>query len=208
MKNPRQPPRGARSGFTALEMTLAIALLAIVAVKAFGALQRVNSATGASTSQVVVEDQARRVLQQIGYAVMGANRETLVPDAAAPLSMEDLTFQVNLGIQDGEVVWGDPEQISLDELGGAIFWSDSPGEAQQRRIVWTKLVAPFLEGELPNGMDDNGNGLIDEKGLSFVVDRNAVTIRLTLTDTGKDGQSVTRTVQTTVTCRNIGEPAT
>jgi len=206
MRCTRQRPSGPSSGFTALEMSLAIALLAIVAVKAFGALQRVNSATGASTSWVVVEDQARRVLQQIGYAVMGANRETLVPDSEAPLSMEDLTFQVNLGIQDGEVVWGDPEQISLDELRGAVFWSDTPGAAQQRRIVWTKLVAPFLEGELPNGMDDNGNGLIDEKGLSFVVDRNAVTIRLTLIDTDKDGNAVTQTVQTTVTCRNIGEP--
>lgn len=207
MRHPKVRRSSPTVGFTALEMTLAIALLAIITVKAFGALQRATTATGASTSQVVVEDQARRVLQQIGYAVMGANRETLVPDAAAPLSMEDLTFQVNLGIQDGEVVWGDPEQISLDELGGAIFWSDTPGAAQQRRIVWTKLVAPFLEGELPNGMDDNGNGLIDEKGLSFVIDRNAVTIRLTLTDAGKDGNTVTRTVQTTVTCRNIGGAA-
>ena len=87
-----------------------------------------------------------------------------------------------------------------------MFWSRNPETNEEVRVVWTSLVSPYLEGEIPNGMDDNGNGLIDEKGLSFVVDRNAVTIRLTL-DQLVDGRMVTKTVQTTVTCRNQVEPA-
>ena len=71
-------------------------------------------------------------------------------------------------------------------------------------MVWSNLVRPFLEGELQNGIDDNGNGLIDEKGLSFVVWKNSVTIRLTLGRQVEGGDWINETVVTTVTCRNTG----
>jgi hypothetical protein len=59
-----------------------------------------------------------------------------------------------------------------------------------------------MEGELANGIDDNGNGVIDEKGLCFVVEGNRVTIRLTIDKPGPDGKHYRRTLETTVTCRN------
>ncbi len=198
-------PLGAhrRGGFTLLETMMAVALLAMITVKIHHAMVAANQATSESTRRIVVEDQARRVLQQIAVAVMGANRSTLIPDAAAPLSMSDMRFQVNLGIQDGSVVWSDPEQVALDDGRSQVFWSSNPEAPNATRVVWSNLVTPFLEGELPNGMDDNGNGLIDEKGLSFAVDRNAVRIRLTLERVSEDGDSVIETVETTVTCRNL-----
>ena len=190
---------------TILELLLSLALLSVVAVKAQSAWNSMAEAESNIASQAVLEDQARRVLRQIGYAVMGANRETLIPDAEVPMSMEDLRFQVNLGISDGEVIWSDPEEVALEETSQEIVWSQNPDTSDERRVVWTRLVSPFLEGELPNGMDDNGNGLIDEKGLSFVIDGNAVTIRLTLERLNEEGESVQTTVQTTVTCRNLGD---
>ncbi len=199
--------RSPRSGLTLIELMLAVVLLAIVFAKAHEALTSASKSSGRETREMVLEDQARRVLRQIAYAVMGANRETLIPDTEAPLSTEDLRFQVNLGIQDGEVIWSDPEGVSLEETAAAVFWSQNPGAVDEQRVVWTKLVAPYLAGELPNGMDDNGNGLIDEKGLSFVVDRNSVKISLTLERVGDDGERTVNTVSTTVTCRNLPEPA-
>lgn len=193
------------AGFTLLELMLAVVLLAIVAVKAHGALSVAQEATGKETRELVLEDQARRVLRQIGYAVMGSDRATLAPGAEAPISTDSLRYRVNLGIQDGEVVWGDAEQVALNELEGQIVWSQNPGAEAERQVVWTSLVSPYLGGEIPNGMDDNGNGLIDERGLSFVVDRNSVTIRLTLERMLDGGESVTQTVETTVTCRNVEE---
>ena len=154
-------------------------------------------------AEVALEDQARRVLKQIAYEVMGANRETLNPDSPAPGGTERLRYQVNLGVQDGEVVWGDPEQLQLAELEKQIVWSENPETERERRVVWSSLVSPYLSGEIPNGMDDNGNGLIDEKGLSFVMENNSVTVRLTLERIDERGESVTRTVETTVTCRNL-----
>ena len=197
---------GPRAGLSILELMMGLTLLSIVFFKAHGALTATNEHERQATREVVLEDQARHVLRQIAFAVMGANRETLIPDAEAPLSVEDLRFQVNLGIQNGEVVWSDPEMVAMDENELRVYWSQNPDTENERRVVWTSLVAPFMEGELPNGMDDNGNGLIDEKGLSFVVDRNAVSIRLTLERLYENGDTVTETVETTVTCRNLPDP--
>lgn len=201
----RRPSNFSRAGFTLLELMLALTLLSVLFIKAFGAMSVATDSASQSTREIVLEDQARRVMRQIAYAIMGSNRETLIPDAEAPLSTEDLRFQVNLGIQDGVVVWSDPEKVAMQPAAGQVYWSQNPDAENERRVVWTNLVAPFLDGELPNGMDDNGNGLIDEKGLSFTVDRNAVTIRLTLERILEGGEVTTKTVQTTVTCRNLGE---
>lgn len=195
--------RGTRSGFTVVELVLAMTLLAILSMKVHTAMSAANRAHDESTRRVLLEDQAARVLEQIALAVMGASRETLVPDTGSPLSMSDLRFQVNLGVQDGEVIWSDPERIALDEPRRQIFWSARPGANDEQRMVWTNIATPFLEGEIPNGQDDNGNGLIDEKGLCFEVDRNAVCIRLTLERLSDEGEVLTETVQTTVTCRNL-----
>lgn len=191
------------SGFTVIEIMLTVTLLAILTLKVHGAVSTAHQANSEATRRVIVEDQARRVLRQIATAVMGANRETLLPDTGAPLSMSDLRFQVNLGVEQGEAVWSDPERIALSEGERTVFWSDRVDMESERRVVWSNIATPFLEGELPNGMDDNGNGLIDEKGLCFDVDRNAVTIRLTLERVTSDGEVVTETVSTTVTCRNL-----
>lgn len=195
----------ARAGFTLLETIMALVLLAIVVMKAHGALSAASETSSRETQETVLEDQATRVLRQIAYAIMGSNRETLIPDTEAPLTAEDLRFQVNLGIQDGQVVWSDPEKVALEAVRSQVYWSRNPDSAEERRVVWTSLVAPYLEGEIPNGMDDNGNGIIDEKGLSFVVYRDCVRIRLTL-ERVVDGEVLTKKVETTVTCRNLGDP--
>ena len=195
-----------RKGVALLELMLAVVLLAILFVKGYGAMTAATAATGQATTEVMLEDQARRVMRQIGYAVMGSNRDSLIPDARAPLSTENLRFEVNLGIENGEVVWSDPETVAMEEAKHRVYWSQNPGAENERRVIWTSLVAPYLEGELPNGIDDNGNGLIDEKGLNFVVDRNAITIRLTLERVLDGGEIVSKTVDTTVTCRNLQEP--
>lgn len=193
----------AGAGFTLLELTLSVALLALVATKVHGALHTAQKSYDENARRTELEGQARQVMRQIAFAILGANRETLIPDASQPLSSSDMRFQIHLGIQDGAVVWSDPEQIAMNHDSQALFWSKNPGTMDEQRVIWSTLVTPFLEGELPNGIDDNGNGLIDERGLSFVVDRNAVTIRLTLERSGEGDDIIAETVETTVTCRNL-----
>ncbi len=201
----RVPKREARrlGGFTLLEVTMAIGLLAIFAVKVTSVIHKTAQHTGADMDRTAVETQARQVLRQIGFAVMGSHPNSLDPNMPAPLNQASLKYQVNLGISDGEVVWGNPEEVALEELKRQVYWSDNPDSADERRVVWTSLVAPYLEGELPNGIDDNGNGLIDEKGLSFSIDGQAIYMKLTLERVRSDGSVVASTVETVVTCRNM-----
>jgi len=203
MRTLHESPRSRRAGLTLLETLLGLTLLALVAQKAYTAFKVASEVTTTEMSNALVEDQARKVLRQICYAVMSSHRDSLDPARSAPFDTDDLRYQIHLGVQDGEIVWSPPELISLEEASGQVVWTDDPDAALSRRVVWSNLVAPFLEGELPNGIDDNGNGLIDERGLSFTVDRNAVTIRLTLEREMDDGRTITKTVQTTVTCRNL-----
>ncbi|MCK6448314.1 MAG: prepilin-type N-terminal cleavage/methylation domain-containing protein [Planctomycetes bacterium] len=190
------------SGFTLVEASIAIALLALVFVKV-GMLVKMKSDTAAHESTaLVVDDQARRVLEQISYAVMGASRERLIPDPESPIYSSELRYEVSLGVQNGAVVWGDAQWIGLSAGANEVTWRERPDAPDERKVVWCKVVRPFLEGELMNGIDDNGNGLIDEKGLVFTLNGSRVTVRLTLERKSETGEIVTRTVETMVTCRN------
>jgi hypothetical protein len=91
----------------------------------------------------------------------------------------------------------------MEEQERQVVWSENPDTEREQRVVWSSLVSPYLAGEIPDGMDNNGNGLIDEKGLSFVMDNNSVTVRMSLERINERGEAVTKTVQTTVTCRNL-----
>jgi len=195
---------GSRSGFTLMEITLAGSLLMIVAVKAHGALNSATNGIDKETQRAFIEEQARRVLRQVGFAIMGSNRDSLLPGTEGNISSGELSYRVNLGISDGDVVWSDMNKVAMDNDDLKVFHAINPNQDDESRVYWTNLVAPFLEGEIPNGMDDNGNGLIDETGLSFVIDGNSVTIRMTLQRILDDGTTLTETVSTVVTCRNLG----
>jgi hypothetical protein len=108
----------------------------------------------------------------------------------------------NLGVQNGQVVLGDAESIELVVQGGQVLWRQRPDELDERMVVWTRWVAEYLDGELPNGVDDNGNGLTDETGLAFVVSGSQVEIFLCLERRGDDGQVVRHQRSAVVTCRN------
>ena len=191
-----------RSGFTLVELIIVMVLFIVVAVKAAMLLDIASESQTHDTAEVALEDQARRTLDQIAFAVMGANRETLFPDPQSPTYSEDVLYEVSVGVQAGAVVWGEPEQIALAAGSSQVVWSQNPGLPAERRVVWANVVRPYLEGEVFNGVDDNNNGLIDERGLNFTLQGDRVTIRLTLERAHDDGETYLETVSTTVTLRN------
>ena len=192
-----------RAGFTVIEVSIAVVLVVIVGIKVALLLDMASAAETEDAAEMVLEDQTHRVLDQIAFAVMGANRETLFPDPESPTHSAEVQYEVSLGVQEGEVVWGDPEQIGLEAGNDArLLWLENPGELEERRVVWCNIVRPFLEGEEQNGVDDNGNGLVDEKGLNFTLQGNMVSIRLSLERTRAGGETITNTVETRVTLRN------
>ncbi|MEL6431532.1 MAG: hypothetical protein AAFR54_20335, partial [Planctomycetota bacterium] len=188
---------------TLLEVILAVSLLCVVATKVVTVLNVATEQNDQDTARTQLESEVRQILRQIGFAIMGSSPESLRPNLGSSTPSSRIRYQINLGVADGEVVMTDPEEIALIEPTQEVYWTDSPDAADGRRVTWSRLVAPYLEGELPNGMDDNGNGLIDEKGLAFSIDGVNVTMHLTLERVMNDGSLLRKTYQSTVACRNL-----
>ena len=191
-----------RSGFSLLEVMITLALVGLVTSNLYMVLGQSSDAFGEKTYIHDTEVQARRTLDRITEALLGASRDTLYLTPQAPWSTSALNFESNLGVEAGEIVWGDPERIDLKIQGGQIVWAQNPGEVNENSVVWSKWVPALLEGEFLTGSDDNLNGLIDEGGLSFELNGESVVIRLTIEKTDTDGKKYTRTLESVVTCRN------
>jgi type II secretory pathway pseudopilin PulG len=200
MKNPfRTPLRSPRAGWTLIELVLAGVLVTGIMAKAAFVVNAALGLANDETASMHYEDQARRVMDRIALAVMGSDRDTLLPQIEA-LHTSSIRYSFSLGLEDGEVVWSAPEEIRLD--GSAVEWRENPGAAEERRTVWTNVVSPLLQGELVNGVDDNGNGLVDEDGLSFVLEGQRIVIRMTLRRPEVGGRTVEQSVESIVYCRN------
>jgi len=197
----KHPTRRRQAGWTLIELMLVLTLLAGILAKAVFVTQTALALAGDETASMHYEDQARRTMDRIALAVMGSDRDSLIPQIDE-IHSNSITYRFSLGLENGALVWSEPEEIRLSDGKDAVEWYENPGAAAERKVTWTNLVSPLLEGELVNGVDDNGNGLIDEDGLSFVLEGNSVRIRLTLRRPEVDGRLVTQTVESVVCCRN------
>jgi hypothetical protein len=198
----RRAPFARRAGLSLVELIAVAALLGVLLLK-LGLITDLASATVSHESSILlIEDQARIALDRVATALMGCDRETLAP-VFTPGHTSELNYQYSLGFKDRAPVWSDPERIFQAGLESTdLVWMRSPDLPDERQVVWSRDLLPLLVGEELNGADDNGNGLVDEKGLSFEVKGNRVTIRLGLGQTLSDGQTTTRNLEATVTIRN------
>ena len=137
-----------------------------------------------------------------------------------PLWDQGITYDVidDVSPVDGSITWQtiriefqyDPAEIDdgidndgdgLVDEGRAVLlrnWNT----AAEKRTVLCNDVREYLEGETPDGNEENGNDLTDERGLCFELDGDRLTIRLTLEKTDHEGRLATVTVETTVHFRN------
>lgn len=213
--------RGVRRGFTLVEVCIGSTVLALF-LGAIGAVML--SARGVyeqGLSSAALDAQARRTVQRVATELTGAVRGSLpVPLPEAPMGASAITFTTCTGFAGGGMLESTPTRIELrpdprDAPDGAD--NDNDGFTDEQQVVLVRNagmgdqteavicgnVRRFLQGEVDNMADDNGNGLIDEQGLSFeLTGTSTLTIRLTLE--GRDGRGllVARTVETSVHMRN------
>ncbi|MFT5288135.1 MAG: hypothetical protein ACI8QS_000167 [Planctomycetota bacterium] len=194
--------RSTRSGFSLIEVVLMSGILFVVIAKASlvtGSILEFQAREGSAMS---LDDQAQQVLDRIAYEVMSCDYDTLKPSMEEPSDSSGVIYQFALGLEEGSIVWSDPQEIAKEIDNGDVYWRENLGTEEERQVVWTRQVSGFLEGEVPNGLDDNGNGLIDEKGLSFTLKGPEVTIRLTLEQVNAKGTAQLFSYERTVLCRN------
>jgi len=201
-----------RSGFTLLETIIAVGLLALVMSNVYSVLGGTTYALTKRNVEFEADAQARRALERIAMAVIGAHSNSLDPTNASPGSVSGINYQEFLGLSEedengdgkNDEVFSDPMRIgSTSASSEDISWFQNPGTEFEMHVVWAKNVPAVAVGETPaNGIDDNENGLIDETGLAFVQDGKRVRIVLSLRISDGRGGFLERQEQTTVTCRN------
>lgn len=208
-----------RSGLTLLETTIVMVLLSVVLGAAIMVLRQGQMNFDRTVSNAVVESAGNRALNRIARRLTGAGATTLFPVPEAPLGSSAVSFQEVEGWNAGAPVWSSDAEIrleyepreldnDLDDDGdglvdeGQVVQVENLGEADERRVVLVRGVREYLEGETADGFDENGNGLEDERGLSFQLDGNEMIVRLTLLRPDPQGAITMRTLQTSISLRN------
>ena len=192
-----------RRGFTLWEIVIASGILGIVIVNVSLLLRATSENHDNNQAVQSLDLHARQTLDRIVIALQSAAKNSVIPAAEAPLYSSAVDYDVSMGVENGKVVWGEPERIGLQMDTGEVLWFRSMSTEDERRVVWGRYVSPAMAGEEPqNGLDDNANGIIDELGLSFTVDGDAVRVRMTLERENTNGALVQREFEQVVSFRN------
>jgi len=208
-----------RRGFTLVEVVLSAAMLGIMLLAVGLTTLSTDKAFKAGAAQDQAISKAQRVIGRIVDELSMGGSGGLTPVPLAPLGSSTLSFRTPTGWSGGSVSWNGQRRIEfqyrdddpndgLDNDGngfvddGRIVLTRNVGLADEDSVVLLNNVAEYLDGELPNGSDDNGNGLTDERGLSFVLAGDRLTIRVTVVGRNAAGRGVVRTVTTAVMVRN------
>ena len=200
--------RHSMRGMTLVEVVLGLALFTAFASSAFLAIEASANSYRTETVVAHLDFLAREALDDVADHLRAADFDSITPPPlGAPSSASSLDYQGALGFRNGAVEWGPVERLTLEpdptdaEDGldndsdglvdeGRLAWIESPGLPGSRRAVLCSQVSAALEGEtLGNGVDDNQNGLIDERGfcVEFTGERAIARITLERTDaTGID----------------------
>lgn len=133
---------GTRAGLTLVEMLVAASVLGLMLGAIATTLHRGDAAYRAGVSAAVVDTDCRRMLDRLASEFRDADRSSLNPNPTSTFWTSTIDFARVSGVAAGAAVLGPTRRLQL-----------------------------ALEvGELDNGVDDNGNGLIDERRLVLVPD--------------------------------------
>ena len=205
------------AGFTLIEMLVSLGVVIGLLSGALSMLLSGSDAFRRVSSNTILEDQVRQSVNRIVVELRSAGSEVLEP-TSAPLGTTGLTFQRPIGF-DGDIVWGTPTRVAfeldpaevddnMDNDGdgltdeGQVVLTRNLGLVNETRTILCRDVSELFAGELPNGDDDNGNGLDDEPGFTIQFDGPTLTIRLSIDHVDKEGRAVSRGVAKTIRLNN------
>jgi hypothetical protein len=218
----------ARAGFSLTELVVAASLVGLVLAVPAMLLDASNRAYSTSANAGAVDLATRRALDDIAALLQNSgvgglespakDPPPLPPLILAPLS--SVNFQPCIGFGADGPAWGPLQRITLalepgeamngldDDSDGLIdeqqvLWIENVGMPGSRTHVLAHRVAPMLAGEVAgNGLDDNGNGVQNEPGLSMWFDGERVTIALTVMRLDAYDVRLDRTVERVIALRN------
>jgi hypothetical protein len=202
MREPRRGERGTtiiEMAATAVVLTIVVAAVGLSFKTSFGFFRTSNSARN-------LERKANRGLEKVLDGLQRIPEDAVLPQLSAGQNSSWISYQRIASFVDGTAVYGpvmrlewapdpnDPEDGDDNDSDGLVDEGmirlvTDPGGANEEIEVIVTDVASMMDGETLNSVDDNGNGLIDERGLCFEKDGKLLTVRVTLLRVAED-QSV------------------
>lgn len=131
-----------RSGASLVEIVIAFCVMTMLLGAVGNTVLSGNNAYKQGVSSAVLEGQTRRLLERIASEFADADRSSLNPNPLTPFCTSTISYARCQGWAGGAMVLGPTRRIQL----------------------------VLEQGELDNGIDDNGNGLIDERRVQLVPD--------------------------------------
>lgn len=189
-------------GFTLVEVLVVTALLGLVLGTLAMFLGAAQGSYRSSSANMELEARGSRLVRRIADALRCADSRSVAALPSAPFSAPVVNYQVVLPYEGNQTGFSPPTRIRFDAADGTVHWEEALGLPEEREASWASGVTQFAEGELFNGVDDNGNGLIDESGLFFSREGNLLTIGLTLAGVGPTGDVATRSWDARILLRN------
>lgn len=160
MRTSSRPRRGTRNGFTLLESMLALTLLCVVSGSVIMVSRDGSTAFDTANRSSQLESRVRRAMDRIAFELVTAIGDSIDPAPEGPNGTPDFVFTT-----------------PVDFVGGAVVPSDL------MRLAWV-----MEQGEVDDGLDNDGDGLVDEGQVILV------------RDFGIAGQEITTTL-----CRGVAE---
>jgi prepilin-type N-terminal cleavage/methylation domain-containing protein len=136
------PKHTRKSGFTLLELMITVLILAGVMGSISLIAQASQRAYQTGAVKADLEARTAATIEQVVAELSIAGRGTLTPDILPGVGVDALQYMQATGMDAGEVVW-----------------------TPMRRLAFEYEI-----GELDDGIDNNGNGLIDEGRLVLTED--------------------------------------
>lgn len=215
------PSTRSRTGFTLVEALISVTLLAVLFLAVLQTSSRASDAFDEGGVEHELWTRAQRALERIASEVELADAGILSSAVTSEYGADAVQFRLPTGFAGGVVQWSGVLRIALelepgelddgldnDEDGFVderrVVRTSDLGTADEQRLVLVSGVAELQDGESANSVDDNGNLLIDEPGLTFSAENGQLTILLTCQSRDEGGRILTKTAATAVRLWNTG----
>ena len=129
-----KPAHHRSGGFTLVELAISSVVFGIILSASLGASLTAQNGFSAAMIRSRLDQRAQRALDLIVDEFGTAGRTGLTPTSALPLGSDRLTYRRPTGLTAGAVAWGSASSVAYE------YTADEPN----------------------NGIDDDGDGLVDE----------------------------------------------
>ena len=153
--------RNSERGMTVIELAIAAAVLVIVVAVVGKSVKPSFGFYRTSTSRLDLERKANRGLEKVLDGLQRVPLNSILPQLSSGETSPFIDYQKIVGFTDGTPVFGPTHRLE---------WQADPEDPE-------------------DSVDNNGNGLVDERGLCFEMSGQLLTIRVTLLRVAED-QSV------------------